>query len=43
MGKKWSLWLGGVMISAFANCLAGHLVDCLFERIGLSCPRDGTA
>jgi hypothetical protein len=43
MGKKWPQFLGGILISAFANCLAGHLVDCLFERIGLPCPRGGAA
>jgi hypothetical protein len=43
MGKGWPKWLAGVLISAFANCLAGHVVDCLFQRVGLRCPRDNTA
>jgi hypothetical protein len=43
MGKGWIKWLGGIAVSAFANCIAGHIVGCLFERIGLPCPRGGTA
>jgi hypothetical protein len=43
MGKKWPMWLGGIFATALANCFAGHVVDCLFERLGLSCPRGDTA
>jgi hypothetical protein len=43
MGKGWVKWIGGVVAAAFANCLANHVVDCVFERIGLSCPRGGSA
>jgi hypothetical protein len=41
MGKGWIKWVGGLAISALANCLAGHLIGCVFERVGLSCPRNG--
>jgi hypothetical protein len=43
MGKGWAKWLGGIIVAAFANCLANHVVDCVFERVGLSCPRGDTA
>jgi hypothetical protein len=43
MGKGSLKWLGGIAASAFVNCLAGHVVDCLFQRVGLTCPRDGMA
>jgi hypothetical protein len=43
MGKRWARWAGGIAVTALANCLAGHIVGCMFERIGLSCPRHGTA
>jgi hypothetical protein len=36
-------WLAGIAVTAFANCVAGHVVDCMFEAVGLSCPRRGTA
>jgi hypothetical protein len=28
-------------VGAFANCFAGHVVDCMFERLNLGCPRNG--
>lgn len=34
-------WIAGIVLTAFVNCLAGHVVACLFARIGLPCPRDG--
>jgi hypothetical protein len=43
MGKSWLKLLGGVVLSAVANCVVGHVVDCMFQRAGLPCPRDGTA
>jgi hypothetical protein len=43
MSKNWLKWLGGIAVTAFANCIAGHIVGCLFERAGLPCPRDGMA
>lgn len=38
--KGWK-WLGGILAVAVANCVADHLVICIFERVGLSCPRGG--
>lgn len=29
------------VVGAFANCIAGHVVDCVFERLNLGCPRNG--
>lgn len=43
MAKGWIKLLGGALVSAVFNCFAGHVVDCVFQRIGLACPRDGTA
>jgi len=43
MGKGFIKWVGGIFVAAIANCVAGHLVDCMFERVGLPCPRPGTA
>ena len=43
MRKGWVKWLGGIAVTAFANCLADHVVGCLFERVGMTCPRDGMA
>jgi len=37
-GLKWAV---GVLAAAFANCLADHVVSCLFERAGLNCPHAG--
>jgi len=43
MGKGWVKWLGTIIVTAIANCVAGHVVDCVFERVGLPCPRGGSA
>jgi hypothetical protein len=36
-------WAAGVFAVAFVNCLADHVVSCLFEKAGLNCPRKGSA
>lgn len=43
MGKGWIKWAGGILLGAFANCLADHVVSCAFERVGLTCPRGSAA
>jgi hypothetical protein len=34
----------GVLVTALANCLMDHLIQvCLFEALGLGCPRHRSA
>jgi hypothetical protein len=38
---KWARMFGAAFVAACVNCFANHVVDCLFQKIGLPCPRDG--
>jgi hypothetical protein len=37
---KWKNIFVTAFVAALANCVANHVVDCLFQKVGLPCPRD---
>ncbi len=35
---KFAGWFGGIFLGAIANCIAGHMVNCVFRAVGIDCP-----